>query len=233
MHVAGLFEPHALPDADGARVPAGEVAVLPCLLAERLVGAVEIDDLDDQFVFLGRVRRHIEAEGRVSALVRADVSAVEPHVAGIVDGLEVEQVSFARAHVEVEGAAVPHDGVILRFVHAGLGEGVAVGHLDGAVEFGEGHRGRGLEGLGCGLHRVVALVAVLGPGRCAGDREVPGAVEIDPVASDALGVGVLDSLHCFPFSVSFHKNNVVVFVIESTVIALLCRSHFLVDASIL
>ena len=167
------LDPDGLPDAGDGGVP--DAAWPAHLFASGLVsgvGRVPYGDDDGlRFFCFDRVG-DVEGEGVVSAPVAADLQSIDPDGGVPIDGAEIEQDASAAlvptaALRQFEGAAVPESVVRTDAFHdAGQRRLDGVGDEDLAVEFAR--------------LRSVFL----------GDRVVPEAVEVQPVAADHLRPGV-------------------------------------------
>jgi hypothetical protein len=93
-----LFDPDALPDPGGARIPDRVRLQLPILLAARLREVVRIvfGANDDHAAGRWRERGDVEGERRVTAVVRSGVHAIHPYGCPVVHRPEMEQPLLIR-----------------------------------------------------------------------------------------------------------------------------------------
>jgi len=92
--VGHRFEPDRLPDARRRRVE--DASRVAALFAQRVARVCRVDDPDEQFLLaVAEMRRQIEREVVVPALVAPDLLAVAVHRREPVDGLEVDEESLA------------------------------------------------------------------------------------------------------------------------------------------
>ena len=98
VHGGHRLEPDGLPDPGLRGVP--DAAAVQPLLARRVLGPVAPVAYVDHELVVARSQRggQVARERQVAAHVGADLDAVEPHGAGLVDGAEVQQ------HPVVDGA---------------------------------------------------------------------------------------------------------------------------------
>lgn len=123
-----------MPDADRPGVPAEKVFFLPLLLADWLGGSVVVNDPDEEDVVGLDGGGNVDFERRVSATVVVEVVAVEPDIAFIIDGLEVQEVGLPWRGFDCEVTPVPDNGIVIRDVEAGILKGIAIRYADGVGE---------------------------------------------------------------------------------------------------
>ncbi len=173
--VGDRFRPHRLPDAGGAGVVAVVVGVLDRLLAPGLWSGLRVAGADGDLHLAARGGEIAEVggEGGEAAAVADHLGAVHPDRRVVVDGAEVQQHPAARPRGgRGESAPVP-DGLqevgVADAGECGLG---GEGHEDLAAEFAVEESA---------FEAAVPLVGL----------ELPGPVQVEPVATDELRSRVL------------------------------------------
>ena len=190
------LQPHALPDAGDGGVPALEGLRAEALLAPGLVKVQPVLRANRHGIAasgLGQVG-HVKAEGRIAALMAAQVLPVQPHIGPVVHRAEVQQAAGGHVRRDGEGALIPHHIAVLPAVDAGKAALIAKGHMDAVG--------------GWQAAIPLVLLAHLVPV----EGEAPRAVEGLPGGTNPVGTGVLgaqNSVHVnlpflYPFLCSPH-----------------------------
>ena len=169
------LQPHALPDAGDGGVPALEGLRTEALLAPGLIEIQPVLRANRHGIAaasLGQVG-HVKGEGRVAALVAAQVLAVQPYIGPVVHRAEVQQAAGGHVRRHSESPLIPHHIAVLPAVNAGKAALIAEGHVDAV----------GSWQAAIPLVLLAHLVPVEG--------ETPWAVEGLPGGTKAVGTGIL------------------------------------------